>query len=371
MELAAEDVSCYDGSSATLRLLRGDAAERAGEQPLVPLRRLRRHRHRLLRRQHRGARRRPRRARATTRSTGATRSPSTSPASPRPPGPATRSSTRSSPTASATATRRTTRRRATSATTSPVTTKTWNAAPRGVLPQLRGRGLHREPARPGLLRRRPEGRAPEARLPAGARRDRDLLQPDLLGEVEPPLRHRRLRADRPCARRPEGVREARQAGRGARDPRHPRRRLQPHVVRQLALRPLRAATRRSGACESTRLAVPELVHVPERERPVRARPTTSRWFGFDSIPTLLKTNPAVQDYFVRGPNSIAKRWLDAGAGGWRMDVSGDASFPDGYWEAFRQVVEVGRPGRADDLARPGRRTRRCCARSAATASTRR
>ncbi|MGH3071233.1 MAG: alpha-amylase family glycosyl hydrolase [Gaiellaceae bacterium] len=63
------------------------------------------------------------------------------------------------------------------------------------------------------------------------------------------------------------------------------------------------------------------------------------WFGFDSIPTLLKTNPAVQDYFVRGPTSITRRWLDAGAAGWRMDVSGDASFPDGYWEAFREVVK--------------------------------
>ena len=63
------------------------------------------------------------------------------------------------------------------------------------------------------------------------------------------------------------------------------------------------------------------------------------WFGFDSIPTLLKTNAAVQDYFVRGPDSIARRWLLAGASGWRMDVSGDASFPDGYWEAFRQVVK--------------------------------
>ena len=63
------------------------------------------------------------------------------------------------------------------------------------------------------------------------------------------------------------------------------------------------------------------------------------WFGFDSIPVLLKTNPAVQDYFVHAPNSIAARWLRAGAGGWRMDVSGDASFPDGYWEAFRGVVK--------------------------------
>jgi glycosidase len=63
------------------------------------------------------------------------------------------------------------------------------------------------------------------------------------------------------------------------------------------------------------------------------------WFGFDSIPVLLKTNPAVQNYFVKNPLSITRRWLLLGAGGWRMDVSGDASFPDGYWQAFRDVVK--------------------------------
>ena len=40
------------------------------------------------------------------------------------------------------------------------------------------------------------------------------------------------------------------------------------------------------------------------------------------------------------PAPAPSRWLAAGAGGWRMDVSGDASFPDGYWEVFRQVVKA-------------------------------
>jgi glycosidase len=67
------------------------------------------------------------------------------------------------------------------------------------------------------------------------------------------------------------------------------------------------------------------------------------WFGFDSIPVLDKTNPDVGDYFVSGPDSITTRWLDAGASGWRMDVMGDASFPDGYWEDFRDVVKQADP----------------------------
>jgi glycosidase len=67
--------------------------------------------------------------------------------------------------------------------------------------------------------------------------------------------------------------------------------------------------------------------------------TYDGWFGFDSIPVLNKSNPQVQAYFLTNPDSIAARWLAAGAGGWRMDVSGDPSFPAGYWEEFREVVK--------------------------------
>ena len=67
--------------------------------------------------------------------------------------------------------------------------------------------------------------------------------------------------------------------------------------------------------------------------------TYDGWFGFDSIPVINKSNPQVQAYFLTNPDSIAARWLAAGAGGWRMDVSGDPSFPAGYWESFRDVVK--------------------------------
>ncbi|HEX2755331.1 MAG TPA: alpha-amylase family glycosyl hydrolase, partial [Candidatus Limnocylindrales bacterium] len=67
------------------------------------------------------------------------------------------------------------------------------------------------------------------------------------------------------------------------------------------------------------------------------------WFGFDSIPVLRKDQAAVQAYFLTAPDSIAKRWLQSGASGWRLDVSGDASFPNGYWESFRSVVKATNP----------------------------
>ncbi|MBA3289339.1 MAG: fibronectin type III domain-containing protein [Acidimicrobiia bacterium] len=63
------------------------------------------------------------------------------------------------------------------------------------------------------------------------------------------------------------------------------------------------------------------------------------WFGFDTIPVMDKANPEVQEYFLTDGNSITRRWLERGAAGWRLDVSGDPSFPEGYWETFRQVVD--------------------------------
>jgi glycosidase len=67
------------------------------------------------------------------------------------------------------------------------------------------------------------------------------------------------------------------------------------------------------------------------------------WFGFDSIPVLNKSNPAVKSYFVTGDDSISRLWLDRGAAGWRLDVMGDSSFPASYWNDFRQVVKSEKP----------------------------
>jgi glycosidase len=67
--------------------------------------------------------------------------------------------------------------------------------------------------------------------------------------------------------------------------------------------------------------------------------TYTGWFGFDSIPVINKSLPEVQAYFLTNPDSVSRYWLQNGAGGWRMDVMGDSSFPAGYWETFRGVVK--------------------------------
>jgi len=67
--------------------------------------------------------------------------------------------------------------------------------------------------------------------------------------------------------------------------------------------------------------------------------TYDGWAGFDSIPVLNKSNPDVKVYFVTSNNSVSRTWLVNGSSGWRLDVMGDPTFPNGYWEDFRSVVK--------------------------------
>jgi len=67
------------------------------------------------------------------------------------------------------------------------------------------------------------------------------------------------------------------------------------------------------------------------------------WFGFDSIPVINKSLSEVQAYFLTNDDSVTNYWLNQGSSGWRMDVMGDASFPNGYWETFRGEVKDTNP----------------------------
>jgi len=95
----------------------------------------------------------------------------------------------------------------------------------------------------------------------------------------------------------------------------------------------------TGACESLASPWRQWFHFFNDNVPCGAPGDYEGWFGFDSIPVLTKSRADVQSYFLTGPDSVTKHWLRDGASGWRLDVMGDSSFPDGYWESFRSVVK--------------------------------
>lgn len=65
------------------------------------------------------------------------------------------------------------------------------------------------------------------------------------------------------------------------------------------------------------------------------------WTGVTDLPELDKTSPAWRDFAYRAPDSVMKRWLDAGAAGWRMDVA--PWVPDDFWREWRAAVKAHRP----------------------------
>jgi glycosidase len=98
-----------------------------------------------------------------------------------------------------------------------------------------------------------------------------------------------------------------------------------------------------GACESTASPYRDWFHFTSTPGPCAPGVGYDGWFGFDTLPVLNKSLPAVQDYFLTGADSVTKHWLTAGSDGWRLDVMGDPSFPTGYWQQFRQVVKATDP----------------------------
>ncbi len=60
------------------------------------------------------------------------------------------------------------------------------------------------------------------------------------------------------------------------------------------------------------------------------------WWGIEILPEINEDNPGFIE-FITGENGVAKKWLEAGAGGWRLDVADE--LPDKFLEAFRKAVK--------------------------------
>ncbi len=64
------------------------------------------------------------------------------------------------------------------------------------------------------------------------------------------------------------------------------------------------------------------------------------WWGFPTLPSVNEENPAYRDY-ICGKDGIVRRWLRAGAAGWRLDVADE--LPDGFLEALRAAAKEEKP----------------------------
>ncbi|OCN01716.1 alpha-glycosidase [Clostridium sp. W14A] len=64
------------------------------------------------------------------------------------------------------------------------------------------------------------------------------------------------------------------------------------------------------------------------------------WWGFPTLPNVNKENPEYREY-ICGENGIIRRWLRAGAAGWRLDVADE--LPDEFLDALRQAVKRENP----------------------------
>ena len=65
------------------------------------------------------------------------------------------------------------------------------------------------------------------------------------------------------------------------------------------------------------------------------------WWGVPSLPTLDKDCPSCRQYLYGDENAIVRRWLRAGADGWRLDVADE--LPDSFIAGLRQAVEQENP----------------------------
>ncbi len=60
------------------------------------------------------------------------------------------------------------------------------------------------------------------------------------------------------------------------------------------------------------------------------------WWGIRNLPAVNETEPGYIDYIVTGEHSIIRRWLRAGASGWRLDVADE--LPDSFIEKIRSTI---------------------------------
>lgn len=65
------------------------------------------------------------------------------------------------------------------------------------------------------------------------------------------------------------------------------------------------------------------------------------WWGIYSLPAVEEHDPGYRDFIFGGKNSVVRRWLRAGADGWRLDVADE--LPDDFVAGIHQAVRETNP----------------------------
>ena len=65
------------------------------------------------------------------------------------------------------------------------------------------------------------------------------------------------------------------------------------------------------------------------------------WWGIYSLPAVNESEPSYVDYIIENENSIVRRWLEAGADGWRLDVADE--LPDEFVGKLHAAARAVKP----------------------------
>ena len=65
------------------------------------------------------------------------------------------------------------------------------------------------------------------------------------------------------------------------------------------------------------------------------------WWGIYSLPAVNESEPSYVDYIIENENSIVRRWLEAGADGWRLDVADE--LPDEFVGRLHAAARAVKP----------------------------
>jgi glycosidase len=65
------------------------------------------------------------------------------------------------------------------------------------------------------------------------------------------------------------------------------------------------------------------------------------WWGFETLPETKEQYPGYLDFMLRDDDAVVKRWLRAGASGWRLDVADE--LPDAFIRLLRSEAKAADP----------------------------